>query len=251
LSRDSVQRQTFEAVHGFVSALARERSLCLVMEDLHWADEATLELLEALLPVTDEEAVVLLLLYRNQRDHPSWQLGQLARQRYPHRYRELELGPLDRDEALAIAEAELPERVADLLVDRAGGNPLFLEEALRDLVERGALRRENGRYELAVGVDELQVPVLVQEALQARLDRLSPETKEVVVVAVASVIGRSFDLPLLEQVSPAQQLRPSLAELQRLELVVEERRRPAPEYRFRHGLVQEAAYAGLTQTRRR
>src|SRR5215831_2628324 len=249
LSRDSVQRQTFEAVHGFVSALARERSLCLVMEDLHWADEATLELLEALLPVTDEEAVVLLLLYRNERDHRSWQLGQLARQRYPHRYRELELGPLDRDEALAIAEAELPERVADLLVDRAGGNPLFLEEALRDLVERGALRRENGRYELAVGVDELQVPVLVQEALQARLDRLSPETKEV--VAVASVIGRSFDLPLLEQVSPAQQLRPSLAELQRLELVVEERRRPAPEYRFRHGLVQEAAYAGLTQTRRR
>jgi predicted ATPase len=70
-------------------------------------------------------------------------------------------------------------------------------------------------------------------------------------VGVASVIGRTFALPLLEQVAPAEQLRPSLSELQRLELVVEERRRPTPEYRFRHGLVQEAAYATLTENRRR
>ncbi len=249
LSRDSVQRQTVEAVYDLLAALARERPLCVLLEDLHWADEATLELLEELLPLVDEEAVGLVLLYRSEREHRSWQLGQLARQRFPHRYSELELGPLDRDDALAIAEADLPERVADILVDRAGGNPFFLEEALRDLVERGALRRENGRYELAVGIDELQVPSLVQEALQARLDRLSPPTKEV--VGVASVIGRTFGLPLLEQVASQEQLRQSLSELQRLELVVEERRRPAPEYRFRHGLVQEAAYGGLTEGRRR
>lgn len=249
LSGDSVQRQTVEAVSELVAALARERPLCLLLEDLHWADEATLELLEELLPLTDEEAVALLLLYRSEREHRSWQLGQLARQRYPHRYRELELGPLERDDALALAEAELPERVGDILVDRSGGNPFFLEEALRDLVERGALRRENGRYELAVEIEELQVPTLVQEALQARLDRLSPPTRDV--VGVASVIGRTFGLPLLEQVAAQEQLRKSLSELQRLELVVEERRRPAPEYRFRHGLVQEAAYAGLTESRRR
>jgi ABC-type transport system substrate-binding protein/class 3 adenylate cyclase len=249
LSRDSVQRQTVEALHGLLSALADERPLCLVLEDLHWADEATLELLEELLPLTEEQAVALILLYRSEREHRSWQLGQLARQRYPHRYHELELRPLERDDALAIADAELPEQVADILVDRAGGNPFFLEEALRDLVERGALRRENGRYELAVGLDELQVPSLVQEALQARLDRLSPATKEV--VGVASVIGRTFGLPLLEHVASQAELRQSLSELQRLELVVEERRRPAAEYRFRHGLVQEAAYAGLTESRRR
>jgi ABC-type transport system substrate-binding protein/class 3 adenylate cyclase len=249
LSPDSVQRQTVEAVHELLSALAEERPLCLVLEDLHWADEATLELLEELLPLTDEEAVALVLLYRTEREHRAWQLGQLARQRYPHRYRELELRPLERNDALALADAELPEQVADILVERAGGNPFFLEEALRDLVERGALRRENGRYELAVGLDELQVPSLVQEALQARLDRLSPATKEV--VGVASVIGRKFGLPLLEQVASQEQLRQSLSELQRLELVVEERRRPAAEYSFRHGLVQEAAYAGLTEIRRR
>ena len=249
LSRDSVQRQTVEAVRELLSALADDRPLCLVLEDLHWADEATLELLEALLPLTEEEAVVLVLLYRSEREHRAWSLGQLARQRYPHRYHELELRPLERDDVLAIADAELPQQVAEILVDRAGGNPFFLEEALRDLVERGALRRDNGRYELAVGIDELRVPALVQEALQARLDRLTPATKDV--VGVASVIGRTFGLPLLEQVASQEQLRQSLSELQRLELVVEERRRPAREYRFRHGLVQEAAYAGLTESRRR
>src|SRR6266516_4766165 len=201
LSRDSVQRQTVEAFYELVSALARDRPLCIVLEDLHWADEATLELLEELLPITDEDAVALVLLYRSEREHRSWQLGQLARQRFPHRYSELELGPLERDDALAIADADLPEQVADILVDR------------------GALRRENGSYELAVGIDDLQVPSLVQEALQARLDRLSSATKEV--VGVASVIGRTFGLPLLEQVASREQLRQSLSELQRLELVVE------------------------------
>ena len=78
-----------------------------------------------------------------------------------------------------MAAGELPESVAALLADRAGGNPFFLEEALRDLIERGALRRENGRFVLAVGIDELAVPTLVQGALQARLDRLDPGTREV------------------------------------------------------------------------
>ena len=89
----------------------------------------------------------------------------------------------------------------------------------------------------------------MQEALQARLDRLEPTTREV--VSVAAVIGRSFGLPLLERLVPRAELRPALSELQRLDLVVEERRRPAPEYRFRHGLVQEVAYGGLVEARRR
>src|SRR5205823_10395650 len=114
LSRDSVQRQTVEAVYELVAALAREQPLCLVLEDLHWADDATLDLLEELLPLTEEEAVAFVLLYRSEREHRSWQLGQLARQRYPHRYQELELGPLEPEEALALADAELPEEAAGL-----------------------------------------------------------------------------------------------------------------------------------------
>jgi ABC-type transport system substrate-binding protein/class 3 adenylate cyclase len=253
LSRDSVQRQTFEAVTTLFEALARERPLCLLFEDLHWADESTLELVEQLLELADREATALLLVYRSEREHGCWRLGERARQRFPHRLVQLELRPLPAEDSRMLAGgaagADLPGEVSDLLAARSGGNPFFLEEALRDLVERGVLRPVNAHWELTVAADELTVPLLVQETLQARLDRLQPATREV--ASAAAVIGRTFGLPLLERVSRRERLAAALSELQRLDLIVEERRRPAPEYRFRHGLVQEVAYASLTESRRR
>ena len=253
LSRDSVQRQTFEAVALLFESLAREQALCLVFEDLHWADGSTLALIQELFDLCDEEATALLLLYRSEREHEAWHLGEVARQRFPHRLVEVELRPLATEDSKQLAGraagADLPAEVSELLAARSGGNPFFLEEALRDLVERGVLEPVNAHWELTIAVDELTVPLLVQEALQARLDRLAPATREV--ASVASVIGPTFGLPLLERLIEAEGLRSALSELQRLDLVVEERRRPSPEYRFRHGLVQEVAYASLTETRRR
>jgi ABC-type transport system substrate-binding protein/class 3 adenylate cyclase len=253
LNRESIQTRTFDVFADLVCRLSAETPLCLVLDDLHWADESTLDLLEHLLGVTDEASVALFLLYRTERDHRSWRLGERARQRFPHRYREIELRPLPGDASRMLvanaAEAELPESVSELLAERAGGNPFFLEEALRDLVERGALQRENGHWRLGVREDELAVPALVQGALQARLDRLDAATREV--LSVAAVSGRTFGLLLLEEILPHATLGPALSELQRLDLVVEVRRRPTPEYRFRHGLVQEVAYASLVETRRR
>jgi ABC-type transport system substrate-binding protein/class 3 adenylate cyclase len=238
LARDSIQRQTHEAVVELCRAVSRERPLCLVLEDLHFADEPTLELCRELLSLADEEAVAILLLYRPDPDLPSWELGEAARRLFRHRFRELDLEPLDQtDGALLAASAaggDLPTGLAAELVERTGGNPLFLEEAARDLVERG---------------DGAAVPAAIQETLQARLDRLAPEAREV--AAVASVVGRTFGTTLLERIVAPDRLRPALSDLQRLDLVVEERRRPTPEYRFRHGLVQEAAYRNLLEDRRR
>ena len=257
LSRESVQRQTIEGVERLLKSLAEQRPLCLVPEDLHWADESTLELLEELLPLIDEEAIGFVLVYRSEREHRSWELGEHARRRYPHRYQELELVAFDvatsRLLAGGAAGADLPETVAEQLAERAGGNPFFLEEALRDLVERGTLVREDGRFELAASPEGLAVglgiPELVQETLQARFDRLGAEAREV--LGLAAVVGSTFGLQLLERVAPSASLLSALSELQRLELVVERQRRPAPEYRFRHGLVQEVAYVTLLEQNRR
>ena len=253
LNREGVQHQTFEAFSELLCRLAAERPLCLVLEDLHWADEATIELLEAILPVTEEAAVGLFLLYRTEREHGSWLLGERARQLYPHRYREIELRPLPSDASRALvgdaAEGDVPEEVAEILAERAGGNPFFLEEAFQDLVERGALKRQNGGWELGVSPDELAIPALVQGALQARLDRLDAKAREI--LSLAAVIGRTFGMPLLERIVPRDELLPALSELQRLDLIVEKRRRPNPEYRFRHGLLQEVAYANLLESTRR
>ena len=238
LARDSVQRQTHEAVTAVLRALSRERPLCVVLEDLHFADEPTLELCEELLSLADEESVTLLLLYRPDPDLRSWDLGEAARRRYRHRFRELALGPLDPEQGASLAASaageELTAGLASELAERTGGNPLFLEEAAREAVERA---------------DGAVVPAAIQEMLQARLERLAPGSREV--AAVASVVGRSFALPLLERLVVPERLQPALSELQRFDLVVEEHRRPTREYRFRHGLVQEAAYATLLDQRRR
>jgi ABC-type transport system substrate-binding protein/DNA-binding SARP family transcriptional activator len=251
-ARDSVQLQTHEAVREVVRALARERPLCLFLEDLHWADEPTLALVEELFPLCDEEALSLALLHRDDPDHPSWDLVERARRRFRHRFSEIALAPLDVDDCASLAAtaagAELPAGFAALLAERSGGNPLFVEEVMRHLVERGALLRENGKLRLAGGADA-SIPMVVQEALQARLDHLARDTREV--VSLAAVAGRRFSLPLLERLETKDRLLPALSELQRLDLVVEERAQPAPEYRFRHGLVQEAAYASLTSAGKR
>ena len=238
LARDSVQRQTHEAVAELLRALSRERPLCLVLEDLHFADEPTLELSEELLALAETEPVALLLVYRPDPDLRSWDVGETARRRYRHRFRELAVEPLDpRQGALLASSAagkDLPEALAAELAERTGGNPLFLVEAAREAAERG---------------DGAAVPAAIQEALQARLERLAPRSRQV--AAVASVVGRSFGMPLLERLVRPEELQPALSELQRLDLVVEERRLPSREYRFRHGLVQEAAYAMLLDERRR
>ena len=251
LGREAVQQQTFAAMGAVIHRLADASPLCIVIDDLQWADSLTIELLEDLLSLTDQAQLGLVLIYRAERDQPSWGLGERARAHFPHRYREIELRPLPADASLeladALAESALPRAVADLLAERAGGNPFFLEEAIQDLIERGALRRRDGVWELADS--QVAVPTLVQGALQARLDRLPARTREV--VSIASAIGRGFGLPLLERLLPRDQVVPALSDLMRLDLIVEVSRRPAPEYRFRHGLVQEVAYNSLLEPARR
>jgi predicted ATPase/class 3 adenylate cyclase len=247
---DVVQHQTFDWLYQLVCALARERPLCLVLEDLHWSDEATLLLLDELLPACEQSPVAFLLIHRSDPDHPAWKLVDRAHRRFRRLFVELDLEPLPDVDALALAHAdagaELPEELAELVAERTGGNPYFVKEAIRDLRERGALAQENGS---AVLVRDASIPAALQGVLQARLDRLDAEAREL--ITTAAVVGRSFGLPLLERLLPRTRLLPTLSELQWLQLVVEERGGPAPEYRFRHGLVREAAYGTLVESRRR
>ena len=228
---DTVQRQTFDWLYQLICALTQERPLCLVLDDLHWSDEATLTLLDELLPATEHAAVAFLLVHRSDPDHSAWQLVDRARRRFRRSFLELDLEPLEDEEVRTLAEADaggvLPQEVAQLLSERTGGNPYFVGEAVRDLRERGALERRDGRLVL---VGDASIPAALQEALQARLGRLDDEARAL--ITTAAVIGRSFGFPLLERLLPPAQLLPTLSELQWLQLVVEERGGAAPEHPF-------------------
>jgi ABC-type oligopeptide transport system substrate-binding subunit/class 3 adenylate cyclase len=250
LSPEALQWRTFEVVGQLFARLSEDAPLVLALEDLHWADPTSVQLLEQLLSLAEEAPVLLVLSLRPERDHAAWGLREHASREFPHLLREIDLGPLgDADgELLAalVAPATLPAELERRVLEAADGNPFFLEELVRSLADVGALvRTDDGwRFDHAV---EVEVPPTVEKAILARLDRLSAPARDL--VTAASALGRTFALPLLEGVLGEVPAEP-LHELQRLGLVRQSRRWPQPEYRFRHALIQETAYRTLLAEQR-
>ncbi|HET7354263.1 MAG TPA: ABC transporter substrate-binding protein [Gaiellaceae bacterium] len=250
LSPEALQWRTFEVVGQLFFRLAEEAPLVIALEDLHWADATSVQLLEQLLALAEDAPVLLVLSLRPERDHPAWGLREHAAREFPHLLREIDLGPLgDADgELLAalVAPATLPADLERRVLEAADGNPFFLEELVRSLADVGALVRIDGGWRLDHAV-EVEVPPTVEKAILARLDRLSPPAREL--VTAASALGRTFALPLLEGVL-GDLPEDALHELQRLGLLRQSRRWPQPEYRFRHALIQETAYRTLLAEQR-
>jgi ABC-type oligopeptide transport system substrate-binding subunit/class 3 adenylate cyclase len=250
LSPEALQWRTFEVVGQLFARLAEEAPLVLAFEDLHWADATSVLLLEQLLSLAEDAPVLLVLSLRPERDHGSWTLREHASREFPHLLHEIDLEPLgDADgELLAalVAPATLPVELERRVLEAADGNPFFLEELVRSLADVGALVRteEGWQFDHAV---EVEVPPTVEKVILARLDRLSPQAREL--VTSASALGRNFAQPLLEGVL-GETSADSLHELQRLGLLRQSRRWPQPEFRFRHALIQETAYRTLLTEQR-
>jgi class 3 adenylate cyclase/tetratricopeptide (TPR) repeat protein len=246
---DPAQRRerTFEAVKRLLLRESQEQPLLLVFEDLHWIDAETQALLDSLVESLPAARIMLLVNYRPEYEH-AWH-----RKTY---YRELRLDPLPPESADALLAALLGsaptlEPLQRRLVARTEGNPFFLEESVRALVEQGALVGERGAYRLGRPLDAIQVPVTVQAVLAARLDRLAPEDKRL--LQCAAVIGKDVPYPLLQAVAELSEpaLRQGLARLQAAEFLYEASLFPELEYTFKHALTHEVAYGSLLQERRR
>ena len=259
LSPEALRYRTFEVVRTLLERLAADGPVVVALEDLHWADPTSIQLVERLLSLSEEAAVLLLVAQRPERDHPSWAVKEAAARALPHRTREIALealtGRADRELLHAlVGPGVLPADVEDRVLTHAEGNPFFLEEMVRSLADAGALARDGERWRFDHEVD-VDIPPTVEKVILARIDRLTPECHRV--LTAASVLGRQFGQPLLEGVVAAggksdESVGPALTDLQRLDLVRQERRWPQPEYRFKHVLIQEAAYRTLVgQVRRR
>jgi predicted ATPase len=217
--------------------------LLLVFEDLHWIDAETQALVESL-PTAQ---LLLLVNYR-----PEYQHGWGSKTYYT----QLRLDPLpptSADEFLQALLGDDPSLVPlkQLLIARTEGNPFFLEESVRTLVETGVLVGAPGAYRLAQALPTIQVPATVLAVLAARIDRLPPEEKRL--LQTAAVIGTEVPLPLLQAIAavPEVALHRALTHLQAAEFLYETRLFPEPEYTFKHGLTHEVAYGSLLLERRR
>ena len=244
------QQRRQRAVEGIKTLLMREsrhQPLLLVFEDLHWIDTETQAVLDSLIASVPTAQVLLAVNYRPEYRH-DW-----ISKSY---YRQLSIDPLPPESANELLETLLGtdasvQPLKQFLIDRTEGNPLFIEESVRTLVESRALIGEGGAYRLTRAVEAIQVPATVQAILATRIDRLRPELKRL--LQAASVIGKDVPFVILEAIAEmsSDELRRALLELQAAEFLYEARLFPDLEYTFKHVLTHDVAYGSLLEERRR
>jgi predicted ATPase len=246
---DPTQRRqhTLTALKRLLLRQSQRQPLLLVCEDLHWLDTETQALLESLSESLPTARLLLLVNYR-----PDYRHGWGSKTYYT----QLRLDPLPPASADTFIQALVGDDpslapLTPLLIQRTEGNPFFLEESVRTLVEAGALVGTQGAYRLVHALPAMQVPTTVQAVLAARLDRLPPEEKRL--LQTAAVIGMQIPLSLLQAMGElsVEALCLSLAHLQDAEFLYEASLFPELVYTFKHALTQEVAYSSLLQERRR
>jgi class 3 adenylate cyclase/tetratricopeptide (TPR) repeat protein len=246
---DPPQRR-WRIIEGVKRLLLQEsqvQPLLVLIENLHWIDAGTQAVLESLIESLPAGRLFLLVSYRLEYQH-RWESK-------PY-YTPLCLHPLPPEAAAALLESLLGpaaalQPVKQLLLERSEGNPFFLEESVRTLVETQVLHGERGAYRLAKPLESVQVPATVQAILAARIDRLPLAEKQL--LQSAAVIGRELSFPLLHAITevPEDVVRRGLAHLQQAEFLYETRLYPELAYAFKHALTHDVAYGSLLQGQRR
>ncbi len=259
---EAFQRELRAVVEQMALAQTSHGPAVFVIDDVHWADVASLEILQSLLPLVRRAPVLFLFAMRPDWSAPGWQLYLEAQMEYPEYCASVYLEPLTAADSRALIRellehANAPERVLELIERKAEGNPFFVEETVRTLLDSGALRRVEGdlcwndEADLERIAELIGVPGNVQALLTARIDQLDGPARQT--LQLASVIGRSFPLKVLQRIAeqPAGALEIHLKRLGQADLVRPSLSGVETEYAFRHALTRDAAYETILIRQRR
>ena len=246
LEGEDLQAALGEALISVFTLGSAGQPLVLILEDWHWADEGSKEVLFLLREMVSAYPLLVIVTSRPvQSGQSSLPTGDLH----------LELAPLGGGPAAEMLSAscngaKVPAELSELIAEKTGGNPFFIEELCRTLLESGTLVIEDGEARLAGSVDRLLIPDTVEAVLKSRLDRLDPEAREV--LRCAAVIGRQFGLELLSRVVPSRpRLKAALETLRTGGLIQRTGLVPEPTYRFKHALTLDVTYESLLERQRK
>jgi predicted ATPase len=254
---EAFKRRLFTAMTAFWVEQLRQGPLVLVFDDLHWTDPASAALLQHLLPLVEQGPLLILLAMRPDVHTPGWGVKEAAETKFNQRYTSLQLEPLSAEEGSQLVDSllaisDLPPRLRSLIQEKTEGNPFFVEEVVRTLIDDGmVIQDEGGAHWRASGDEgEIHIPDNVQALLAARIDRLEEVARNT--LQLASVVGRSFYYRVLARVVDlVDDLSAQLLTLQQTQFIEEATRQPELEYIFRHALTQEAAYNAILLRQRR
>lgn len=240
----------FDIVSQALETRAGESPLLLIFEDLHWADPISLELLDYVARNLGDSPLLLLGVRRPDGARPHWD-------DLPH-HQEIHLHELTPEESLELTVSllqvpSLPPALETMILDRAQGNPFYVEEVTHVLIDRGHLVPDDGKYRLVGDLSALEIPDTISGVVMSRIDSLDEGSRTV--LRVASVIGRLFPYRTLKAIYPHRTseaaLRRRLESLRRVDLTPLEEPEPNLQYIFKHILTQEVAYESLLHARRR
>lgn len=256
LSPVQAKERTFSSLVLLFRTLASMQPLVLIFEDLHWADELSLELIGELMGGLEGLPVLLVCIHRAGSEYANLRMASEAARRRPGRLTEIHLREMGRTESEhllsgILSRSPLPNELRELVLRRAGGNPFFLEELANAFLQSAAAEirgLEGGSAAGAAMADPGDLPETVKAVILSRVDRLPPAPKEL--LRVAAAIGRVFPLSLLDAAAGSGELGAVLDDLVTREFVFVERTLPQVEYSFNHVLTQEAVYRDLSASER-
>ncbi len=257
LNAIELRSQYQQALVKLFKQLSVERPLIIVLEDLHWADASSIDLLIDLLPITASAPILFCLVSRQDRDSHGWRLIRAGREKIGPRLRRIDLSNLNEENSQAMVRNlididEIPAIIRDVVLAKSEGNPYFIEELVRMLINEGVLIKRNERWIVSPKVDPKKIPGSLQGLLNASIDRLPPEAR--VTLRIASVIGRTFPESVIENVmkthAPSLALMEQLSTLESIGMVQVAQVKPELIYQFQHILLHEAAYHSIIETDR-
>ncbi|MGH7496889.1 MAG: ATP-binding protein [bacterium] len=228
---------------------AQLEPIVYIIEDLHWADDSSLELLESLFPLAKKHRVLFVNLFRPDYGETSERTLEAIKERCEGCHAEIYVEPLNKQQAEILVHhltksKRLPADMQAAVTKRAEGNPFFIEAVVHSFVDEGILQFKNGKLAVATPIEAAAIPATIHEVLMARIDRLDPDTKSL--LKIAAVIGKNFFYKILAEVAPCDQdLEAQLAHLKAVQLIQERHRLNEREYLFKHALVQEVAYESI------
>jgi tetratricopeptide (TPR) repeat protein len=252
---EALEKLIFKNVREIIIKGSELRPTVIYIEDFHWVDTSSLELIEALFRLVEEYRILFILVFRPGYADTGERIIKSIEENHPTHWTKIELEPLNEAESETLLSnllriKGLPLHVRDQILQRAGGNPFFLEEVVRSLIDEGAVVLKNGDYEVTEKVKQVVIPQSIHALIMSRIDRLDEATRNL--VRTASVIGRNFFYRILTEVaSTIEEIDRRLDYLKEIQLIRERKRMEELEYLFKHALAQEAAYESILIQRRK
>ena len=252
---ESLEKLILKNIRQLIIRATELSPLVIIAEDLQWADTSTIEIMEQLFNLAETQRILFINLFRPNHPETGDRISANLKKYLSTYSVEIVLEPLDETTSIEMIDnmlniIEFKHTIADKIVERAGGNPFFIEEVVQSFIDERVVVFENGRYKATEKIDETVIPNRIVDVLMARIDRLDEETRNL--IKVASVIGRNFFYRIIKEVAKfTDDIDNRLSYLKEMQLIRERKKKEEVEYYFKHALAQEVVYESILKKNRR